>query len=980
MDIAEDCIPKSSLSNKHTKVPWFNDECKLAKKKRKLALRRFRQAPTLANLLAFRGARARCRATMKASRRKSWRQFCSSLNSKAKSSTVWRAIHRIKGRKSGPSLQHLDAGGTTYTNKKDIANLLASTIQSNSSGERSDPAFKNIKKREEKINLNFSSDNLEEYNRVFTLFELKQALKKSNDTAPGIDGIHYQLLKHLPDSCLQVLLKIYNQIWETGDFPSSWREAIIIPIAKPGKDSKDPNNYRPIALTSCLCKTMERMVNTRLNWFLESNDKLAKQQCGFRKGHSTTDHLVRFEAFIREAFAEKKHVVAVFFDLEKAYDTTWRKGILKNLHEMGVRGRLAAFVEGFLEHRTFAVRAGSVLSDFYEQEMGVPQGSILSPALFNIKINDIVKSVPQDLQSSLFVDDFAICASARSLRHAERQVQLCINQVLSWVKENGFRFSSSKTVAIHFYNGNKIDEPNIMLGNDKINAVHEARFLGVLFDRKLSFLPHIRDLRAKCMKSLNILRVVGKTDWGADRKTLLHLYKALVRSKLDYGSIVYGSSTKTNLQLLDTVHHAGLRIALGAYRTSPVESLYTEAGETSLDLRRKKLMLNYVIKLKSLPDNPAYDCVFSPKRKLINTCEAHETFRKPLSLRVRPLLEKAGINLDVIEEHDIASLTAPWELEVPEVFLGLSSFPKESTSEAVYKQAFLELSESFKDFFKIFTDGSKRDSSKEPDDSSNEPKLPDGVGSAAFSKDVTFSSRLPDEFSVYSAELWAIVLALKMCYQSRKKKFIIFSDSLSALTAIAEKNLEHPLLQDIFERYSLLCQEGKKVSFAWVPSHKKIDGNVQADNAAKNAITDPNVLQTKTCFSDVKSKIKTYVLDTWQRDWNREPENKLYKVQDERSKALPRFSRNRKEETVLTRLHIGHTHMTHGYLLRDEEPPFCVPCDEPCTVEHILIECIDVMDTRVKHYTADNLKVLFRDVPPDKIFDFLREINVFYRI
>ena len=130
----------------------------------------------------------------------------------------------------------------------------------------------------------------------------------------------------------------------------------------------------------------------------------------------------------------------------------------------------------------------------------------------------------------------------------------------------------------------------------------------------------------------------------------------------------------------------------------------------------------------------------------------------------------------------------------------------------------------------------------------------------------------------------------------------------------------------------------------------------------------------------MKSKIKTYVLDTWQRDWNREPENKLYKVQDERSKALPRFSRNRKEETVLTRLHIGHTHMTHGYLLRDEEPPFCVPCDEPCTVEHILIECIDVMDTRVKHYTADNLKVLFRDVPPDKIFDFLREINVFYRI
>ena len=219
-----------------------------------------------------------------------------------------------------------------------------------------------------------------------------------------------------------------------------------------------------------------------------------------------------------------------------------------------------------------------------------------------------------------------------------------------------------------------------------------------------------------------------------------------------------------------------------------------------------------------------------------------------------------------------------------------------------------------------------------------------------------------------------------MCYQSRKSKFVIFSDSLSALTAIAEKNLDHPVLQDIFERYSLLCQEGKKISFAWVPSHKDITGNVEADTAAKAAIGDPNVLQTKTCFSDVKSKIKSFVLDSWQREWNGEPQNKLYKIQDKRTDALPKFSRNRKEETVLARIHIGHTHLTHGYMLRNEEPPFCVACDKPCTVEHILIKCIDVMDMHVKYYKAVNLKVMFRDVLPDKIFEFLKEINVFYRV
>ena len=116
--------------------------------------------------------------------------------------------------------------------------------------------------------------------------------------------------------------------------------ATIIPIPKPGKDPAEPNNYRPIALTSCLCKTLERMINKRLTWFLESNNHISRFQSGFRSDHSTTDNLVRLETFIRDAFIKKEHVVAVFFDLEKAYDTTWRYGILKDIHKLGLRGRL----------------------------------------------------------------------------------------------------------------------------------------------------------------------------------------------------------------------------------------------------------------------------------------------------------------------------------------------------------------------------------------------------------------------------------------------------------------------------------------------------------------------------------------------------------------------------------------------------------------------------------------------------------------
>ena len=124
------------------------------------------------------------------------------------------------------------------------------------------------------------------YNDVFTLHELKHAIKVSRDTSPGIDTVHYQLLKHLPEDSLLLLLYIFNHIWLTQDFPTSWKTAIIIPVPKPGKVLSDPGSYRPIALTSCLCKTMERMVNSRLTWYLERHKVITEHQSGFRRRRS----------------------------------------------------------------------------------------------------------------------------------------------------------------------------------------------------------------------------------------------------------------------------------------------------------------------------------------------------------------------------------------------------------------------------------------------------------------------------------------------------------------------------------------------------------------------------------------------------------------------------------------------------------------------------------------------------------------------
>jgi len=152
--------------------------------------------------------------------------------------------------------------------------------------------------------------------------ELLDSLAKSSDSAVSPDDIHYQMLKHLPPDALQSLLNTLNNIWLTGNFPPSWRQSPIVPIPKAGKDLSDPSNYRPIALTSCVCKVMKRMVNNRLVWYLKRNKLITLMQSGFRKGRSTTDQLVRLETFVREAFIQKQHSAVIFFDLEKAYDTT----------------------------------------------------------------------------------------------------------------------------------------------------------------------------------------------------------------------------------------------------------------------------------------------------------------------------------------------------------------------------------------------------------------------------------------------------------------------------------------------------------------------------------------------------------------------------------------------------------------------------------------------------------------------------------
>ena len=399
---------------------------------------------------------------------------------------------------------------------------------------------------------------------------------------------------------------------------------------------------------------------------------------------------------------------------------------------------MPAFISKFLENRNFRVRLGSTLSDPCEQEMGVPQGSILSVTLFSLKINSLAKVLSKDVEGSLYVDDFLMSYRAKTSKTCERQLQGCLHKIEKWCTENGFKFSQSKTVCVHFHNKRGISyEPNLNLNGQNIKVVKETKFLGVIFDQKLSFLPHLKAFKSKCLKALDIIKVVSNQEWGADKSVLLKLYRSLVRSKLDYGCIVYGSARPSYLKMLNTIHHQGLRLALGAFRTSPVDSLYIEAGELPLEHRRIILSLQYVTKLKSTPSNPAFNCVFRPEYE--NKYLRNTKVISPLGIRIKDHLQSCNILIDEINDDDIYDIP-PWELPSPTVNLALHSSSKSETHSSEYRQRFfLEVNDYYenKNVVPIYTDGSKTDNYVS--------------SSAVFPVDI-FKVNLHEHTSIFTAE------------------------------------------------------------------------------------------------------------------------------------------------------------------------------------------------------------------------------------
>ena len=893
-------------------------------------------------------------------------------------SKIWGLVRSLSGKKNSICLPALRIQNDLITDPKVIVNSLAQAVAKSCSSDNYEPAFLATSRNAFVLPRDaFVSDNSEVYNLPFSYVELEEAIQSAGNTSVGPDGLHYHFFRKLPRKSLEFILTTFNSLWSKHVFPGAWKEALVIPLPKPGKDKQNPENYRPISLTSCFGKLLEKMVVKRLNWMIAENNIISKFQSGFRSQHSTMDHLVRLETDIRKGFKKKCYTTAVFLDIKNAYNMVHKPALIAKLYKYGFKGHLAHYIKGFLlDARSFQLRCRSLFSDTKTLQNGLPQGSCLSPILFNLMINDIFDDIPPGISHSLFADDCAIWCTDKDPSHSIPRLQEALNRINEWARQNGFIFSAQKSAAVIFSKNTRPQEvPPLRMAGNIIPFQKSFKFLGVILDSRLSMKEHVNFICLKCKKRLNLFRCLSGTDFGADRRTLLHLYKALVRPVIEYGSIIYASGCKSYVRKLDAIQNSFLRIATGAMKSSPISALLVESYIPPLHIRRIEQTLRYVSKIELKPDHNTFDAVHTLPRIHHDYVGPSE---KRSGLTIASRVNKFCNDINFIKPRVSPSpklIKPPWQLARRHIHM-LFDCPKSTLTPEEVQQKFNHLRSKYSRTPFIFTDGSKDH---------------EHTGNAIICGRHFDVARLPDGTSVYLAELHAVFLALKFIENKKLRAAVICSDSRSVLQSLPNSCPTSPLQILVLNLHQKLSDSGVKIQFLWIPGHSGVTGNEEADKMAKRSLSLDFVTELPTEIASIKSAIRRHILKYWQDQWSNDAsQTQLTEIKPEIQQWSSSCRQNRQEEKTLMKMRIGHTRLTHSFIFLAEPRPRCTQCDHTLTVKHILLYCQNYRQHRLPllEYCRRNqidftLKSLLGDDHPEllhMLFSFLRNTQLMHKM
>ena len=374
------------------------------------------------------------------------------------------------------------------------------------------------------------------------------------------------------------LAPLYNGCMSSGNFPDILKIGKITPIFKKG-DRENIENYRPISTLPIFGKIFEKIIYSRLYKFFSSQGILDDSQFGFRQGHSTV-HAIRHSVnIINDSHKAQKHVIGIFIDLSKAFDTLDHKILTEKLANCGIRGVAHSLLSSYLSERKQYTNFLGESSGLESVRYGVPQGSVLGPLLFLLYINDIVNCINDEgCKLVLYADDTNVFVIDINRDAAIHKANLLLKRINQFMKSNLLHINLGKCCFIHFeppqvykartggtcartrpYSRNA-DSPKIKINDQVIKEVTSTKFLGVIIDNKLSWVPHIDMLYLKLKSATGILNRIIKFIPEENYKSL---YFALFESHMNYCLTVYGSANKTHTEKLFRVQKHCVRILFG---------------------------------------------------------------------------------------------------------------------------------------------------------------------------------------------------------------------------------------------------------------------------------------------------------------------------------------------------------------------------------------------------------------------------------
>jgi len=415
--------------------------------------------------------------------------------------------------------------------------------------------------------------------------QVQKALRSLKSTsAPGHDKFPGFLFKNLAEAIAPNITHIYNSSFLNNIFPNTWKMADIRAIYKQKGSKTDPNNYRPISVLPILGRTLEKLAAAQLYQYCELNSILPPEQFGFRKHSSCEMALLSATESCLEALDQGSYVGALLIDLSKAFDTVPHQRLLVELLNIGCSSDTTVWFCNYLSDRLQRVILYDEVTTWLDVSRGFPQGSGLSPLLFNI----FVRKLPQNCTSKVFqfADDTTLMAADSSLTAVADILTDSFNTTKEFCDSHNLNINTNKTQLIVFKaSGKKLpDDFHLTLNGCIIKPQPTVKLLGLTLDHHLTFGPQIDNVVSKCN---GLLGMLARAAPYLPKELLKLTYTAVIRTHLEYCSSLYLSVAKTHLKKLDIIQKKAARVIYQVRNDTHAGPLLILLGLDSLKDRRE---------------------------------------------------------------------------------------------------------------------------------------------------------------------------------------------------------------------------------------------------------------------------------------------------------------------------------------------------------------------------------------------------------